>query len=156
MMEPVEPDDDGRLDTVMPAWRHHFLQEGYCVLRSCVPPDQLPSIREAVEVMSQRRIMDGRLPERYSSFRLAMQDEVPSPEAECVVRFCLGSNTLGVSDALVNRGLDSAPPAQHTTICIAIGALCSGNDDHGATDWHRYSSSALVPHLPQPAGCGSS
>ncbi len=138
MMDPVEPDGDGRLDTIMPAWRRHFLQEGYCVLRSCVPPEELPSIREAVEVMALRRITDGSLPGQYSNFRFGMQDEVPSPEAECVVRFCLGPNTLGVSDALVNRGLDSARPVQHATICIAIGTICSGNDDHGATDWHRY------------------
>ena len=138
MMDPIEPDGDGRLDTIMPAWRRHFLQEGYCVLRSCVPPEELPSIREAVEVMAQRRITDGSLPGQYSNFRFGMQDEVPSPEAECVVRFCLGPNTLGVSDALVNRGLDSARPVQHATICIAIGTICSGNDDHGATDWHRY------------------
>lgn len=146
MEEPVQPDGEGRLDTVVAdgGWRHHFLTNGYCVLRHCVPSGDLPSIREAVEVLAQRRIGGGGLPESYSSFRLSMADEVPSSEADRVVRFCLGPNTLGVSDQLVNRGLDghSSTPVRHTTICLAIGVICSGNDDHGATDWHRDASSS--------------
>ena len=137
------PDAAGRLDTAVVS-APQFLRDGFVVLRQCVPAPELPALRAAVEGMAERHLARDAdvLPPSYSSFRLNIHDQVPSQEADAVVRYCLGPNTLGVSDALLGRGDAVGQPVQHSTICIAMQVLCSGNADHGATDCHRDASSS--------------
>jgi hypothetical protein len=140
MMAPVEP---GAVDP------QQFLRDGYCVVQSCVRPDELPALRESVERILDRkkRRPDFGQGSRISSEDLYDDEDVSETDADAdrLVRFCLGPTTLGVSDALVNRGASntSPPPPRHWTGCIAISALVEDEDtDHGATDWHRDASSS--------------
>eukprot|EP01051_Picozoa_sp_SAG22_P019116 SAG22_NODE_3426_length_1719_cov_1.109877_2_plen_315_part_01 len=129
----VEPDPDGRLDTVVrPA---QLLADGYIIMRSIVRPGELQPLRDSVEAMHARAQAALPAAERAAhaaQWRISIDRTVDAASLN-VLEFLHGHNTLGVSAAVMGA-------TQHPGLRVAIGTpavLCNGGVEHGATDWHR-------------------
>ena len=152
----VEPDAEGRLDTVVAGLREQFLDRGFLVLRSCVRPAELQPLRASVEALGEahaaRQSLD---PSEVASWRINIPGVV-TEETMNAVEFVLGHNTLGVSHVLMGgspphsssqSGGSSSwetvaaatleDPAVKTALGGEVSVLSSGGAHHGATDWHR-------------------
>ena len=145
----VEPDAEGRLDTVVAGLREQFLDRGFLVLRSCVRPAELQPLRASVEALGEahaaRQSLD---PSEVASWRINIP-AVVTEETMNAVEFVLGHNTLGVSHVLMggrppNGGsweavaaATLADPSVKTALGGEVSVLSSGGAHHGATDWHR-------------------
>jgi len=153
MLPEFRPDADGRLDTHAQALREQLVEHGAVVLRNVVRPEELEPLRRTVELLgaacARGRQPQGR-PEAVAQWRFDLSTP-PHATADTLngVAFALGHNTLGVSHVLL--GGDPARPgvsaseaatvgdadAVKTTLCGDLGVLCSGEVQHGATDFHR-------------------
>ena len=146
----VEPDAEGRLDTVVAGLREQFLDRGFLVLRGCVRPAELQPLRASVEALGEahaaRQSLD---PSEVASWRINIP-AVVTEESMNAVEFVLGHNTLGVSHVLMGgspppssssweavAAATLADPAVKTALGGEVSVLSSGGAHHGATDWHR-------------------
>ena len=113
--------------------REQFLRNGYLIIRECIPPEQLESLRSSFEVLvdRQRTIWarergpddpPGGAWETRPQLRL-YYDEVVDAATANTVEFLLHENTQGVS-----RQLLDAPDAA----VLALFLMCSPRRDHGA------------------------
>ncbi len=118
--------------------REQFLRNGYLIIRECIPPEQLESLRSSFEVLvdRQRTIWarergpddpPGGAWETRPQLRL-YYDEVVDAATANTVEFLLHENTQGVS-----RQLLDAPDAA----VLALFLMCSPRRDHGPARWHR-------------------
>ena len=115
-----------------------FLQEGYVIVRQCVPVDQLESMREHCELMLERHKqwwVDNRAPgdppggEWESGIQpRVLFDRVVDPENYQAVEFVFHENTLGVSRQIMQ--CEDIVPTQ-------FGMFCNPRQDCGPADWHR-------------------
>lgn len=115
-----------------------LLDDGYLIVRGCIPPYQLDSLRHSFEVLverqkaiwaSERKPGDppGGVWESSAQPRLWF-DTVVDEATENTVEFCLHENTLGVS-----RQLMCASDAAVTALFL----MCSPVHDYGPASWHR-------------------
>ena len=103
-----------------------FMDDGYIVVRECVPRDQLESLRDNYETLVERQ--GGRSWLATSAQpRLEVNRLVDETTAN-TVEIWLHENTLGVSQQL---------------LCLPEGGvsrmwmMCSPTHDHGPSNWHR-------------------
>ena len=112
-----------------------FLDNGYVILRSVIPPDRLDEFRTSFEVLVDRQqAIWKRDPEDPSNHaykvkqpRLAFQTGVDEATAN-TVEFCLHKNTLGVSQQAL-RDPDAA--------LSMMFLMCNPESDYGPDLWHR-------------------
>ena len=115
-----------------------LLEDGYLILPQVVPPQELYDLRASVDLLATRhKVISAR--DRKpgeppgGAWQSARQprveiDTVVDEITANVLEFCLGENTLGVSQQLMQ--------AREATI-TNIQVMCSPIRDYGYTDWHR-------------------
>ena len=121
--------------------RDHFLEEGYVILRHCIPPEMLDAVRTAGEKMVDRqraiwareRAPDapaGGVWETAAQPRLHLQTMKGQIDAETAlsVEIWLHENLQGASSELL--GLEDAAVTE-------MMMMCSPVRDHGPAKWHR-------------------
>ena len=122
-----------------------LMDDGYIIIRECIPSEQLDGLRDSFEVLLERQTAiweqarsrsDDPSTIRHTSRtprlkpklpRLAFQTVVDEKTAN-TVEFCLHENTLGVC-----RQLMRAPEAAVS----AMFFLCNPDYHHGSDGWHR-------------------
>ncbi len=121
--------------------RDQFLEQGYVILRHCIPPEMLDAVRTACEKMVDRqrviwareRAPDasaGGVWETAPQPRLhlqTMQDQIDA-ETALSIEIWLHENLQGVSSELL--GLEDAAVTE-------MMMMCSPVRDHGPAKWHR-------------------
>ena len=121
--------------------RDQFLEEGYVILRHCIPPEMLDAVRTACEKMVDRqrtiwaseRAPDdpaGGVWETAAQPRLhlqTMQDQIDA-ETALSIEIWLHENLQGASSELL--GLEDAAVTE-------MMMMCSPVRDHGPAKWHR-------------------
>ena len=112
--------------------------DGYLIIRECIPSKQLDELRHSFEVLVERQkgiwVRDrkpddptGGVWETSAQPRLWFDTVVDKATAN-TVEFCLHENTLGVSRQLMCAS-DAA--------VVALFLMCSPVRDHGPSNWHR-------------------
>ena len=118
--------------------RGQLIDDGYLIIRECVPPEQLNPLRHSFEVLVERQKAiwerernpddpPGGVWETSAQPRLWF-DTVVDETTDNTVEFCLHQNTMGVS-----RQLMCASDAAVTALFL----MCSPVRDHGPANWHR-------------------
>ena len=121
--------------------RDQFIEEGYVILRHCIPPEMLDAVRTACEKMVDRqraiwareRTPDapaGGVWETAAQPRLHLQtmgDQVDA-ETALAVEIWLHENLQGASSELL--GLEDAAVTETMMMCNPVR-------DHGPAKWHR-------------------
>ena len=121
--------------------RDQFLEQGYVILRHCIPPEMLDAVRTACEKMVDRqraiwareRAPDapaGGVWETAPQPRLhlqTMQDQIDA-ETALSIEIWLHENLQGASSELL--GLEDAAVTE-------MMMMCSPVRDHGPAKWHR-------------------
>lgn len=133
-------DHSQRGNGIMKVDRQQLLDDGYIIIRECIPPDKLEGLRVSYEAILERqkavwareRAPDdppGGLWEKGSQPRVGIANPgLVDDEAADAVEIWLHENTLGVAQQL---------------LCLPSGAvsfmsmMCSPVRDHGPGDWHR-------------------
>jgi ectoine hydroxylase-related dioxygenase (phytanoyl-CoA dioxygenase family) len=115
-----------------------MLDQGYLVVRQCVPEDQLEPMRQHGEQMLERHKQwwtDNRAPDdppggewQTSIQPRVLFDRVVDRENCQSVEFVFHENTYGVSQQIM-QCQDIAP--------TQFGMFCNPRQDHGPADWHR-------------------
>ena len=118
--------------------RQDLLDQGYLIVRQCVPPDQLESLRQHCELMLERHKQwwaDNRQPgdPPGGEWETNMQprvlfDRVVDRDNFQSIDFVLHENTYGVSRQIMQ--CEDVVPTQ-------FGMFCNPRRDHGPADWHR-------------------
>ena len=122
--------------------QQHFLDNGYLIIRQCIPPDRLDELRGSFEALvdRQREIWarergpgdpPGGVWETGAQPRVSF-DEVVDADTANTVEFCLHENTLGVSRQLLSG--DEVGVHQLQLMCNPV------SDHPGGTGWHRDTS----------------
>ena len=122
--------------------QQQFLDNGYLIIRQCIPPDRLDELRSSFETLvdRQREIWarergpddpPGGVWETGAQPRVSF-DEVVDAETANAVEFCLHENTLGVSRQLISG--DEVAVHQLQLMCNPV------SDHPGGTGWHRDTS----------------
>lgn len=121
--------------------RDQFLEQGYVILRHCIPPEMLDAVRTACEKMvdrqrviwSRERAPDapaGGVWETAAQPRLhlqTMQDQIDA-ETALSIEIWLHENLQGASSELL--GLKDAAVTEMMMMCNPVR-------DHGPAKWHR-------------------
>ena len=112
--------------------------KGYIIVRECVPPDQLGSLRGHCEQMVERHKQwwaDNRQPHEPPGGEWesgpqprVLFDRVVDREATDAIDFVFHQNTYGISQQLMQS--EEVAPLQ-------FGMFCNPRVDHGPWDWHR-------------------
>ena len=115
-----------------------LLEKGYCILRGCVPRQQLDSLRAHCEEMLERHKRwwaDHREPGEPpgGEWETGIQprvlfDRVVDRDAHEIVDFVFHENTHGICRQ--EMGTEDVAPTQ-------FGMLCNPRRDRGPADWHR-------------------
>jgi hypothetical protein len=115
------------------------MDEGYTIIRECIPPSMLEGLRETFETLVGRQRETwardrkpgdppGGLWETHNQPRVSFE-EVADRKTANAIEFCLHENTLGVSRRLISGrevGLHQ------------MALMCNPVNDHpGGTGWHR-------------------
>ena len=122
--------------------RQELLDNGYIIIRECIPPYKLDELRKSFELLVDRqRAIWARdrgpndppagVWETSAQPRVAF-DEVVGIDTANTVEFCLHENTLGVSRQLLTG--DEVGIHQLQLMCNPV------SDHPGGTGWHRDSS----------------
>ena len=122
--------------------QQQFLDNGYLIIRQCIPPDRLDELRGSFEALvdRQREIWarergpgdpPGGVWETGAQPRVSF-DEVVDADTANTVEFCLHENTLGVSRQLLSG--DEVGVHQLQLMCNPV------SDHPGGTGWHRDTS----------------
>lgn len=114
------------------------MEQGYLIVRQCVPPEELESMRAHCELMLERHKqwwVNHREPgdppggEWESNMQpRVLFDRVVDRENYLVVDFVFHENILGVSRQIMQ--CEDIVPTQ-------FGMFCNPRRDHGPADWHR-------------------
>ena len=115
-----------------------FIENGYVIVRDCVPPERLDELRDSFEVLvdRQRAIWrrekepndpPGGVWDTHQQPRVSFDTVVDEPTAN-TIEFCLHENTMGVA-----RQLMRAPDVGMHQMAI----MCNPVSDHGPDPWHR-------------------
>ena len=115
-----------------------LLDDGYVIIRECIPPEQLDQLRHSFEVLVGRQKAiwardrkpddpPGGVWETSAQPRVFFNEVVDEKTANAV-EFCLHENTLGVSQQLMR-----APEAAITLMAL----MCNPVRNHGPASWHR-------------------
>ena len=120
-----------------------FIEDGFVIVRECVPPERLDELRDSFEVLidRQRAIWSReRGPDDPSG---GVWDTHPQPRVSFhtvadeatanTIEFCLHENTMGVA-----RQLMRAPDVGMHQMAI----MCNPVSDHGPDPWHRDTGAA--------------
>ena len=119
--------------------RQQLMDEGYNILRSVVPPDQLQPLRDSIEHMVDRRkelSAQRRTPDQppggewaaSGQPRLKFSTDCDDQSANAI-EFLTHENTLGVAQQL----MDTEDVVPHNLAC-----LCSATaGETGPAKWHR-------------------
>ena len=103
-----------------------LMDDGYIIIRECIPRDQLHALRENYEILVERQ--GGRSWLSTSAQpRLAANTLVDESTAN-TVEIWLHENTLGVIQQLL---------CQPEAGVAAMWLMCSPTRDHGPASWHR-------------------
>mgnify|MGYP002840636828 CR=1 FL=1 len=115
-----------------------FMQEGFLVVRECVPPEELASLREHCELMVERHKKwwsRNRQPDEPPAglWEIDRQprvlfDRVVDRHDYQATEFLFHENTLGVSRQIMQ--CEEIVPTQ-------FGMFCNPRRDHGPAEWHR-------------------
>jgi len=116
-----------------------FLEDGFVIIRECVPPKQLDKLRDSFEILVERqkeiwrrnRNPDhppGSTWETSAQPRLGAFNALIDETTADTVEFCLHENTMGVC-----RQLMRAKEAGAQNMFF----MCSPVRDHGPAHWHR-------------------
>ena len=127
------------MDTVTTLVDTKELQDkGYIIVRDCVPPQQLESLRIHCEQMLERHKRwwaDNRKPDEPPGGEWesgpqprVLFDRVVDPETAESVEFVFHENTYRISQQLMQA--EEVAPLQ-------FGMFCNPRVDHGPWDWHR-------------------
>lgn len=112
--------------------------DGYLIIRECIPPKKLDELRHSFEVLvgRQKKIWarerkpddpPGGVWETSAQPRLWFDTIVDKATAN-TVEFCLHENTLGVSRQLM---------CASDVAVVAMFLMCNPMRDHGPSNWHR-------------------
>ena len=123
-----------------------FIENGYVIVRDCVPPGQLDELRDSFEVLvdRQRAIWrrerepndpPGGVWDTHKQPRVIFDTVVDEPTSN-TIEFCLHENTMGVA-----RQLMRAPDVGVRQMAI----MCNPVSDHGPWRWHRDASPVKNP-----------
>jgi hypothetical protein len=121
--------------------RDQVLEEGYLIVRPCVPPDRLEDLRRSYEILVERQKVRWAQERKPDDPPGGVWDTSPQPrlvvhrtpefiddQTAPAVEFWLHENTLGVSTELL--GLDDPGVTE-------MMLMCSPVRDHGPANWHR-------------------
>ena len=124
-----------------------MLDKGYLIVRQCVPPDQLQSMRVHCEQMLERHKkwwVDNRQPDdppggewQANIQPRVLFDRVADRQACEAVEFVFHDNTYGISQQIMQTA-DIAP--------TQFGMFCNPHQNCGPADWHRD----IAPHVHGP------
>ena len=131
--------------------REQLVRDGYLIVRDMIEPDELPALRESIEVMVEIQkaasARDRKPDEPEGGYwmdapqpRIGFEPEMTDPRIARPMEFVLGEKTLEFSRRLLN-----APEALPSFFSI-FQALCNAeNREFGPADWHRDLMPARFP-----------
>ncbi len=119
--------------------REKFINDGFLIIRNCIPPEQLGQLRDSFEVLVERQKANwarDRAPddppggawETSGQPRLSGYEKLIDSTTADTVEICLHENTMGVCKQLM-RAAEAG--AQNKMF------MCSPVRDHGPASWHR-------------------
>ncbi len=118
--------------------RDQFFNDGFLIIRECIPPKHLDMLRKSFEVLVERQKIkwaDERQPgdppggvwETAAQPRVAPYEKLIDSGTSDTVEFCLHENTMGVCEHLMGA----------TAGVQQFMLMCSPVTDHGPAAWHR-------------------
>ena len=118
--------------------REQFFNDGFLIIRNCIPPEALGGLRDSFEVLVERQKADwarerspddppGGVWETGAQPRLSGYERLIDPTTANTVEFCLHENTMGVCKQLMRA---EASPQNKMLMCSPVR-------DCGPASWHR-------------------
>lgn len=114
-----------------------FMKQGFLIFKNLIPREQLPELRwkyeTALEVQKLQWAKEAGPDDppgghwETSAMPTLDLDTVMEPQTAAAMEFCLGENTLGISEQLM----------QNTAAPLTMQMLCSPIVDVGHSNWHR-------------------
>ena len=115
-----------------------FIEDGFVIVRECVPPERLDELRDSFDVLIDRQRAIWRREREPGDPPGGVWDTHPQPRVSFhtvvdettanTIEFCLHENTMGVA-----RQLMRAPDVGMHQMAI----MCNPVNDHGPDPWHR-------------------